>query len=588
MMKRSLFGKKDRPLLYRIGSLALPHKRELILGLVFLGLGSGVNLLFPEILRRLLNTANSSLLSQHIIEIALGMLTLFAVQGICIYLRSYWFAAIGHKVVAALRSKLYRTIVDQDLSFFDSNRSGDLVSRLSSDCSMLQNAVSVNLSVLIRYALQVAVGVVLMCILSLKLSAAILVSVPLLVVISIILGKRLKIASRLMQDELGTANTVAEETIYAMRTVKAFAKEAHESKRYKSAVDRALNYGLSRSSVASFLQAFVSFLMNASIVLVFAYGVHLVLITEISYGDLTGFLLYGIIVAVSFAFLASTYAEFAQSLGAAERIFEVLDRKVNMLDPASPKKLSQPARGAIEFKAVSFAYPSRSDLTVLHDISFKVVAGQTLAVVGPSGGGKSTLMALILRLYDPSRGNVTFDGIDLRELTLLDLRSAIAIVPQEPELFSVSIAENLRYGKADASEAELERACAEANILDFINTLPSRFKTNVGDRGVQISAGQKQRIAIARAILKNPALLLLDEATSALDSENEVLVQDALRKLMHGRTTIVIAHRLATIQDADSVIVLDRGAIVQTGKHETLRREVGLYQQLVERQELHS
>ncbi len=505
-----------------------------------------------------------------------------------IYLRSYWFAAVGHKVVADIRSSLYGSILSQEIAFFDRMRAGDLVSRLSNDCAMLQSAVSINISVIIRYGLQVLIGVVLMIFLSIKLTLAILILIPVLMIISIILGKKLRQASRKMQDALAQANGMAEESIYSMRTVKGFSNEQHELKRYGSAIERSLQFGLSRAKVGSFLQAFVSFLLNAAIVGVFGLGVYMVLQNQISVGDLTAFLLYGVIVAVSFGFLASAYTELAQSLGAAERIFEVLDRTSGLSESKSPMSIKLPVKGEVVFENVSFHYPTRPDIDVLSGINLNVKQGQTLALVGPSGAGKSTIIALLLRLYDPLRGVIRFDGVDLKELKLSELRSHIAIVPQEPELFSVSIGENLSYGKAGASEDEMLRVCKDANILDFVMNLPSGLSTHVGDRGVQLSAGQKQRIAIARAMLKNPALLLLDEATSALDSENEALVHEALKRLMSGRTTIVIAHRLATIQNADSVVVIDRGKIIQSGKHDSLRREHGLYQQLVERQELRS
>ena len=585
-MKRARSSAHDRVLLGRLLRLVLPHTRMLVLALFFLAVGAGVNLLFPELIRRLLNQGNREYFIGNLVPLALGLLTLFAVQGIAIYYRTYYFGAIGHNVISALRTELYKALVNQEISFFDSHRAGDLVSRLASDSVLLQSAVSINISVLVRYSLQVLIGVVLMLLISVKLTLAIIITLPIIIALSIVLGKRLKLASRKVQEELAVANVIAEETTYAMRTVKAFGREAHECTRYGAAIGRALVLGLSRTSTGATLQSFVSFIMNAAIVVVLCFGVHMVLRQELSAGDLTGFLLYGVLVAVSFAFLAGTYTELMQALGAAERVFEILDRPPALGDPPRPRTLPAPLRGTIEFKKVSFSYPNRPELEVLHDLSFRLRSGETLALVGPSGAGKSTIVGLILRFYDPTCGVVSLDDIDVRELSRNDLHTPIAVVSQDPELFAVSVAENLRYGKADATLAELETVCQQANILDFVNTLPLRFDTHVGDRGVQLSGGQRQRLAIARAMLKNPSLLLLDEATSALDSENEMLVQDALKTLMKGRTTLVIAHRLSTIMNSDTVIVLDHGRIVQLGRHESLREERGLYRELVERQEL--
>lgn len=558
--------------------------------MVGLAAGSGINLLFPELIRRLIDGPYADLLRAAPFAVAGALVSLFALQGLCFYVRSYFFGVIGQSVVATLRRRIFEAIMAQDVTFFDERRTGDLVSRLHADTLLLQDVVSIRLSVLVRYALQVIVGIVLMVCISVRLTVAIVVLVPFLVFFSIFLGKKLRRLSRAQQTELGLATTVAEESFTAVRVVKAFAREAYERDRYATRNETVLDLGVQRARVSAFFSSFVSFLMNACIVLVLLYGFTMVGHGEIATGDLVAFLLYGVIVAVSFAFIASSWAETMQSAGAAERIFEIIDlipSPGQRALSATPSRLEQWS-GAVEFEHVSFAYPTRPSVGVLADISFSLPAGESTALVGPSGAGKSTIAALLLGFYSPQRGRIIVDGVDLANVSIDELRRKIAVVPQEPQLFATSIAENLRYGKESASLSELADACARAHILDFVESLPIGFDTPVGERGVQLSAGQKQRLVIARAMLRDPVLLILDEATSALDSENEYLVQQALGVLLRGRTALIIAHRLATIKNCAQLLVMDGGHIVQTGNHETLSRDPGLYSRLVSRQELSS
>jgi len=580
----------NRRVIARIFGLVRPHAGAFIIGMIGLAAGSGINLLFPEIVRRLIDGPYTELFRTNQLSIAGGLVALFALQGTCFYLRSYFFGVIGQRVVATLREKIFGSIMAQEVAFFDERRTGDLVSRLHADTLLLQDIVSVRLSVLVRYAFQVVVGIVLMVCLSVRLTIAIVILVPVLVLFSIFLGKKLRRLSRAQQTELGGATTVAEECFTAIRVVKAFAREAYERRRYGDRNDAVLSLGIERTRVSAFFSSFVSFLMNGCIVLVLLYGLSMVGQGAIATGDLVAFLLYGVIVAVSFAFIASAWAETMQSAGAAERIFEVIDLQPDSpVDTAGSRRLSLVAwNGAVEFRNVSFAYPTRPSVGVLEDVSFTLHPGESTALVGPSGAGKSTIAGLLLGFYSPQRGQITVNGVDLADLSLDALRRKIAIVPQEPQLFATSIAENLRYGKESATAAELADACRRANILDFVESLPLRFDTPVGERGIQLSAGQKQRIVIARAMLKDPALLILDEATSALDSENEYLVQTALGLLLRDRTALIIAHRLATIKNCGQLLVMESGRIVQSGDHDTLCRRPGLYSQLVSRQELTS
>jgi len=570
----------------RLVGLIKPHAYIFILGLVALAGGSGINLLLPEVLRRLLAPDTVSDLAQNPWSFSALLLGLFAFQGVCFYFRHYLFGIVGQRVVASLRRDIFANLIDQEIEFFDRERVGDLVSRITSDALLIQDAVSVKLSVFIRYGFQVAVGVILMALLSWHLTIAILFSLPVLIIFSIFLGKKLKFFSKRQQSAIGLATNIADESLGGVKVVKAFGSEESEKGRFSAAIESVLFFGLKRNEISAFFSSFVSFLMNACIVLIMLYGISLVANNQLTFADLTAFMLYGVIVAVSFAFVASGYSEFVQSLGAAERIFELIDSKPSMLVPANPKPLTQPVQAEVTFSNVSFAYPTRPELNVLQDISLSLEAGKITALVGPSGSGKSTIVSLILRFYDPSAGTIRFDGQNLRDLNPKELRDQIAIVPQDALLFGVSILENLRYGKPHATIQEIEEVCRKANILNFIKGLPEGFETDVGQAGVKVSGGERQRLAIARAMLKNPKLLMLDEATSALDSENEALIQDALSVLMQGRTALVIAHRLSTIKNAHRVLVLEAGRLVQSGTHESLSRSEGLYRQLVERQEL--
>lgn len=569
----------------RVLSLVRPHIKTLGLAMVFLLAASGIALLFPHIIREALNEHNIQYLIEHTNKVIGTLLLLIAIQGLCFYFRSYFFNIVGHRVVADIRQILYQKLITQDIAFFDSSKTGDLVSRLASDTTQLQNAVSYNISVIIRYTLQVLGGVILMFLISLKLTLIILCIVPLLVAFTFSLGKKLKAASKAMQAELGIANSIAEETLYGARIVKAYTQETQEVKRYSSSVKKALALAIERAKSAAFLASFSSTLLNAAIIAVLWYGVIILNQGQLQVGDLTGFMLYGMIVAISFAFLAGSIGEFAQALGSADRIFAIVDKPTETENNHN-RIVTEINSSEIEFSSVSFCYPSRPEISVLKDVSFKIPAGTSLALVGPSGSGKSTIIQLLLSFYKPKSGKIYLSGNEITKINLQTLRDKIALVPQDPELFSMSIREVLLYGNPKATEEDLLNVCKQANIIDFINAQPDGLDTYVGDRGVQLSGGQKQRIAIARAMLKDPQILILDEATSSLDSENEALIQDALEKLMKGRTSIIIAHRLSTVKNVDNIIVLQDGKIVESGDHKALIEAEGLYKQLVEKQEL--
>lgn len=586
-------------LLGRVLALARPHRTTLLLAFLALAAGSGLSLLIPEVLRRALEGNNWRWMGDQIGSLTAQLLLLFSLQGLAFYFRAYLFGVVGQRVVAELRDLLFASLISRPTAFFDQARTGDLVSRLSSDASLLQDTVSIRLSVVVRYSLQVIGGTALMVHISPRLSIATLLTLPFLVGTSLLLGRKLRRYSKAQQVALGAATTIAEEAFSAHRLVKAFGEENFEVSRFHMANNATRTLAEKRAAVSALFQAFASFLMNASMVVVVAVGITSVAQQELKPGDLVAFLLYGVIVAISFGFLASAIAEVLQSLGAAERVFELLDgaagrdepvvredRRVSTASSAHCEDSAVPQswRGDISLTAVSFRYPSRPDLAVFSNLTTSFPGGKCTALVGPSGGGKSTLLALLMRLYEPDEGGIFLDAAPLARIPLSELRARVAYVPQESLFFSCSIAENLRYGSRQATLSQLEEVAARAHLLEFIDSLPQKFATEIGPRGIQLSGGQRQRLAIARAMLRNPDILLLDEATSALDSESEGFVQAALANLMLDRTTIVIAHRISTVVHAHKVLVLQQGSIVQEGTHESLRNVMGLYQQFAQGQ----
>jgi len=572
--------KRDVPV-GRLLQLARPEWKRLVLAFVFLAIGSTGTLIYPQSLRFIVDRALGQN-DPHVIDrAALVMVAILVVQAAASSLRYVLFTTAGERVVARLREDVYRAILRQEIAFFDERATGELTSRLASDTTILQNTVSVNVSMALRSFVTMIGGVGALVWTSPRLACVMLAVVPPVAIGAVLYGRRVRALSREVQDALATASHVAEESISGLRTVRSFAAEKVEAERYTKAVATSFAIAKRRALTGGVFDFGATIAAFSVATAVLWYGGHLVMAGTMSVGALSSFFVYTLVVAFSLAAISDVWADFMKASGAGARIFELLDR-----DPAMKAGGRRPpaSDGAVELEEVTFRYPARPDVEVLSNVSLSLRPGEMVALVGPSGSGKSTVAALLARMYDPNEGTVRLDGTDVKELDVDWLRGQVGAVSQEPLLFARSIADNVRYGKPDATMAEIEAACRTANALDFVKRFPEGFETMVGERGVQLSGGQKQRIAIARAVLKNPKILVLDEATSALDAESEHLVKEALERLMKGRTTLVIAHRLSTVVDADRVVVLDRGKIVEEGPHKELLAKAGLYKKLVEKQ----
>jgi ABC transporter fused permease/ATP-binding protein len=577
------------PTLRRIVGLARPEWRLLAAGTVFLAIGSAASLLYPQAIRVVIDGAlglgGTTVLGAGpgvVDRAALGMAVLALVQGGAIVVRARCFGVAGERVVTRLRRDLYRAVLDQEVAFFDERRTGELTSRLASDTAVLQSAVSANVSMGLRHLATAVGGVIFLFFTSARLALVMLAVVPLVAIGAVVYGRRVRRLAREVQDALAAAGEVAEESLSGIRTVRSFDAEERETARYGQAVWKAFETARRRIRAGSAFMGGAAGAGYAAVALVLWYGGRLVAEGGLTAGGLTSFLVYTLVLAMSLGALADLWADFMKALGAAERIFEIQDRRPRV--PVSGGATPDRVEGRIAYEGVGFAYPTRRELPVLSGIELGVRAGEVVALVGPSGAGKSTLAQLLSRFYDPDAGRIRLDGRDLRELDPRWLRRQVGVVSQEPILFSGTIAENVRYGRPDASDADVEAAARAANAHEFVARFPDGYATRVGERGIQLSGGQKQRVAIARAVLKDPRVLVLDEATSALDAESEHLVQEALDRLMRGRTTLIIAHRLSTVVRADRVVVIDGGRIVQAGSHAALMAQDGPYRRLVERQ----
>jgi ATP-binding cassette subfamily B protein len=564
----------------------LPYRRQFMLAGIALVVAASATLAIPYAFKQMIDLGfGASAGGRSITNVNATFLALFgvaAVLAVATAARFFTVSWLGERVTADIRSAVYRHVVNQSPEFFETTQSGEVLSRLTTDTTLIQSVVGTSISLALRNTLLFVGGLVMLFVTSPKLSSIILGLLVLVVVPIVLFGRRVRKLSRDSQDRIADASALAGEILNAMPTVQAFTHEKIESNRFGSAVEGAFQTAIRRIRARAFLTLLAIILVFGAIVFVLWLGAHAVLEGGMSGGDLGQFILYASIVAGAIGALSEVMGEAQRAAGATERLLELLSVKSDIQDPAHPKPLPPRASGgsAVQLADVTFSYPSRPDTAALMHLSLAIRPGETVAVVGPSGAGKTTLFQLLLRFYDPQSGSIALDGVDIRDLDLHTLRDAIGIVPQDTVIFSADAMENIRYGRADASDAEVIAAARMAAAHEFIERLPQGYKSFLGERGVRLSGGQRQRIAIARALLKNPPLLLLDEATSALDAESERLVQSALEAAMVGRTTLIIAHRLATVQRADRIIVMEDGRIVETGTHSSLVALGGVYANL--------
>lgn len=585
--EKKKLNKSNMKRLLGIYRFMAPYKWAFVAGLISLFFSSTILLAFPYFTGKLIDTSmgNSEWVLKDINKISIALVVVLAVQGTFSFLRIFFFARVNENAMADIRKALYNHYMRLPIPFYDSRRSGELMSRITADVSLLQDTFSTTLSELIRQIAVLIFGTLILFVTNYQLTLFMLATFPVLVIVGMAFGRFIRRLSKKTQDALADANVVVEETLQSVSTVKAFTNEVFEIVRYSTSLDKVVKIALRAANYRGAFVSFIIFALFGGIVLVLWFGSKLVAEGAISIGDLTSFIIYTMFIGGSIGGLGDIYGSLQKAIGASDRVQEILEEDIEQGISEEEKKAATRLEGNIQLQDVHFAYPTRKELPVLQGISFKVNSGEKVALVGHSGVGKSTIIQLLLRFYDIDSGSISIDGKEISTYDLQHYRNNIGIVPQEVILFGGTIRENIAYGKPGSSDSEILEAAQRANAMEFIERFPEGLDTIVGERGIKLSGGQRQRIAIARAILKDPAILVLDEATSSLDAESERMVQLALNELMKGRTTIVIAHRLATIRQVDKIYVIDKGEIYESGTHDELAQvESGIYSSLLKLQ----